>query len=644
MKNKMQDFMVGVYLTKHAKTFHENDYNLWNLFDLLQTTSGSNYGLMNSTELKLHILSFCILEISPRTCPPLYYLSEQSISSSQVDDKSIRAIERAIQRLIYGRFDSDKPKPTIHQIYYHFHISFDSSAIFKFNSLFDRDLMMLLWSKARSIHSHSSSHENYFLSFNTSSVSSPQHDDEDADLGNHRYTKKRKVVSQPLSIIQQWSKQMATCCKKLEQLRVQLDYNILEYMINDECECICPLLRDCETVIDLENLDLDILSKKQHRFAFVTRVECIFSEKSSLGDSMKLLVEYFLPKFPQLVSLVLRKFNANRITFCSLNPLQPLIDYSTMGLALLRNLKMDMNFSFKGTDCISCWSSFWNNLSQLGTLEDLDISIDVDWKEMPKKEDIVGVVRNTFGFNFSKQLSLPKLKNLSLHILHNANEKILDQSLLHFLLQCRYDTLNDIDIDFNVTNQSQLDECLQYLYQFDEDDKFCTIRKLKLVDVSLNSDNCYSLGCCQSLKWLILKNVKFIGEDDYEKRYCLENLASSNSINHLELPGCHLEEYFIEPILSNMNQLELLNLKFNNVGPLILLRHITISFSTENTDDSNQPKESRNNLVHLYALNLEGNTLVTKEHIDTLLEQNENLTYLTPQSNNYLPLPAFTWQ
>ena len=218
---------------------------------------------------------------------------------------------------------------------------------------------------------------------------------------------------------------------------------------------------------------------------------------------------------------------------------------------------------------------------------------------------------------------------------------IIDQSMLLTLLKHRVKDLQEIDIDFRVNNELEFSQCFEHWNCFDTSLTWYNIRKLKFSNVKLDSEKCDVLGRCHTLRWLILSHVEFVSHDDAdddEKRFVLECLAQSRTITHLELPYCNLEDYHLEPIFSSMNQLELLNLKFNNVGPLLLLTHLT------KVDIGNTAPTVRNILIHLYALNLEGNSMITEEHINKLLEHNETLTYLTPQSNDLLPLPTFTWQ
>ncbi|EFC47237.1 hypothetical protein NAEGRDRAFT_78882 [Naegleria gruberi] len=629
----MQDNMVGLYLTKHAKSFQEYNYNLWNLFDLLHSSSVQCN--LTALELKLHILSYCILEISPRTCPILYSTSTSS------DEIPIEEIERSLLKIMYGKFDSDKTR--IHQIYHHFHIYFDTASMgmtIRFPTLFDDQLIRIIWSKAKSMHCQNvDSSENYYFSIPT--ITKPQLDNDTSGESKQ----KRRKVDRDLSPLENWSKHLGTLCKNLEQLRVKLDYNLLEFMISKDNTCVCPLLRNCETFIQPIHYEIDEnLLNHTLLFPFVSTVEWTFSDQP-ICNTLNMMSSRFLPKFPNLTSLKIRNFNINNTNYCSLNPFGPLIEYSKNQTVLLSSLSLNMSFSFNTTNCLRCWTKFWSNISELSSLERLEINLSLkpceNWESIEK--DVLKVLTDTFGFisnpeSNEKKLNLPKLKIIKLNI-HNQNDEIIiDQSLIHFLLQQRYNLLSEVEIDFKVMDTDQYNQCFLFL-----EDEFnsgnSTISKLKLSGVTLNSDACVALGRCSSLRWLILKNVKFEGDDE-EIRYCLDYLSQSKSITHLELPHCYLEEYHLEPILSNMDQLELLNLKFNNMGALLLLRHVTTSFSTDHDD-----YQVRNNLVHLNALNLEGNVKIKKEHIDTLLEQNENLTYVSPCNlGDFLPIPTFTWQ
>ncbi|KAG2372793.1 hypothetical protein C9374_013157 [Naegleria lovaniensis] len=708
----MKSKLIGLYLTNHGKNFQEYNHNLRYLLDHLNGASNnltlvsepSSLRPLSSVQLKLHILSYSILEISPRTCPSLYCMSG-SEKKAKLDECSLAEIEKCIVRLIYGKFDCEN-KLKIRQIFHHFRIYLETSkhVTIKFDSLFDVHLVRILWSKAKSIHcQNGGSSENFYFSIpqrnyqevlsctdsnhhsNNVSVNNVDHDKDEQETEFDRKHKKRKMLSQQhsnddrhslttLQLLKNWSTQLKTYCTQLEELKVKLDYDLLKYMIWNHDKCICPLLRNCEAIIlpeHYESMTTNACTQElvhsatsssslgpNCHYNFVTKLEWIVSRESThhFWETLNIMATNFLPHFPNLESLTIKGFHVNSSSTYTTSPLGPLIEYySKHSSTCLKSLSMDICFSFNSKTCDVFWKGLWNDISQLSSLEKLEMNVGVLSCD---SSDILLVVEEAFslhdetnyialnGINKdekthhtpSPQVKIPNLKSISMSIKKDG-QIIIDQSMLLTLLKYRVKDLQEIDIDFRVNNETQFSQCFEYWNCFDTSLAWYNIRKLKFSNVKLDSEKCDVLGRCHTLRWLILNHVEFDSHDnDDEKRYVIECLAQSRSITHLELPYCNLEDYHLEPIFLNMNQLELLNLKHNNVGPLLLLAHLT------KVEIGNPTSTVRNNLIHLYALNLEGNSMITEEHINKLLEHNETLTYLTPQSKDSLPLPTFTWQ
>ncbi|KAL9643998.1 hypothetical protein ABK040_005466 [Willaertia magna] len=657
MKRKqLQNFMVDVYLSKHAKTFNEENYQFYQQFDKLLTV-----------ELKLYILKFYLLEINPLNFPTFFEQvkyneddKNHSTNNEEEDNQLYKTIltneeknimERNVMKQLFGKFENQPNR--IFQLYYHFKIDycFNTAKIrFKFRTIFDELLMKLFFKDCLSIYCETF----YFLP---------------GMIGNLKDTKcfvKNVQINQFIHLLK-------TYCMDIEQIKVKLDYSVLS-VLNSE---ICSKLKRCMIFISPDHSLL-----KGEYFNFVTEVECIcFKEEDESNNSKNLTIQNLcdiLQYFPNCNDLNLRKVflndeNLNESNF-SLKPLfdllisreekellltKPIANKVNNISSVLRSLKIDLSFSN-----VESILFFWKELSNFKLLESL--SIRLSGVDNNKKQ--LEVVKQCFGRN----TCLSFLKSLTIEQEHdylNNDIYYFDQSLLYSILEFRYQSLLELSIDFNVHNILELEKAIKFL-KYDD----CTIRKLQLSNISINSTICKYLGKSSSLKWLILYNVIFIpDENDNTILTCISNLSNSTSITHLELPCCYLNDENLEPLFSNMSQLELLNLRYNNISPDLLFQFIsTVNTNNNNNNHNNDmgdsedensnnngnmnplfalmynggdssdeednsndntttPGQQRNDnnrhLKHLTALNISGNPLITSEHADSLSE-NESLRYL----------------